>query len=238
MGLKHLPPIVTDGLVFCVDAGNPKSYPGSGTVWYDLSGNGYNFNISASAYLTSGGISYMDFEGSYGIAKRVVGGALADVPAFTNATVFIFSEILGSGSDWRTLIRGATSDHQVIIQSGTNNLGMFDNATASFYDSSFDINSVPNFATKFNFMSWRLSQSSPYYQFQYNDDSTVYSITNANSIFNNGFCCIGGFHNSNTTVTNASQYWGKVAYFAYYSKHLSSVEIQQNFNALRSRFGV
>ena len=39
MGLSHSPKIVTDGLVLCLDAANAKSYPGSGTTWYDLSGN-------------------------------------------------------------------------------------------------------------------------------------------------------------------------------------------------------
>jgi hypothetical protein len=34
------PPIVTDGLVLCLDAANPLSYPGSGTAWNDLSGQG------------------------------------------------------------------------------------------------------------------------------------------------------------------------------------------------------
>ena len=32
--------LVTDGLVFNLDAGDPRSYPGSGTTWTDLSGNG------------------------------------------------------------------------------------------------------------------------------------------------------------------------------------------------------
>ena len=39
MGLAHSPSIVTNGLKVCFDAANPKSYPGSGTTWYDLSGN-------------------------------------------------------------------------------------------------------------------------------------------------------------------------------------------------------
>ena len=43
MALSHSPKIVTDGLVLYLDAANPKSYPGSGTTWYDLSGNGNNF---------------------------------------------------------------------------------------------------------------------------------------------------------------------------------------------------
>jgi len=36
MGLSHSPSIVTDGLIFCLDAGNRRSYPGSGTDWKDL----------------------------------------------------------------------------------------------------------------------------------------------------------------------------------------------------------
>jgi len=34
--------IVTNGLVFNLDAANKDSYPGTGNIWYDLSGNGYN----------------------------------------------------------------------------------------------------------------------------------------------------------------------------------------------------
>ena len=39
MATNYNPSIVTDGLQLCFDAANPKSYPGSGTTWYDLSGN-------------------------------------------------------------------------------------------------------------------------------------------------------------------------------------------------------
>ena len=34
--------IVTDGLKLWLDASNPASYPGTGTTWFDLSGNGNN----------------------------------------------------------------------------------------------------------------------------------------------------------------------------------------------------
>ena len=47
------PRIVTDGLQLCVDANDVSSYPGSGTTWYDLSGNGWNFN-STSDYGSAG----------------------------------------------------------------------------------------------------------------------------------------------------------------------------------------
>ena len=39
MSLHHSPKIITDGLVLCLDARNTKSYPGTGTTWYDISGN-------------------------------------------------------------------------------------------------------------------------------------------------------------------------------------------------------
>jgi hypothetical protein len=42
MGFFRGPNIVTDGLVFAVDAASPNSYPGSGNLWLDLSGEGNN----------------------------------------------------------------------------------------------------------------------------------------------------------------------------------------------------
>jgi len=47
------PNIVTEGLVLALDAGNKKSYSGSGTTWTDLSGqenNGTLTNMSASPF--------------------------------------------------------------------------------------------------------------------------------------------------------------------------------------------
>lgn len=230
------PRIVTNGLVLCLDAGNNKSYPGSGSTWYDLSGNNYHFTINSSAYAVSNGIKYMDFEGSYGSAKRVVNGVLTDVPNFTNGTIIVFSSIKNSTADWRTLTRGASNDHQVLIQTGTNNLGMYDNNADAFITGNFNITSIPNVYTKFNFLCFRLSQSSPYWQFQYNNDTTIYSITNVNASFNNGFCVIGAWHQNSTNVSTNQQYWGKIAYFAYYNRQLSQTEIAQNYNAIKGRF--
>ena len=61
------PNIVEEGLVLALDAANVKSYPGSGTTWYDLSGNGRNFTLDGSGItwnssgiftLGDGGASY------------------------------------------------------------------------------------------------------------------------------------------------------------------------------------
>jgi hypothetical protein len=51
MGLSHSPSIITQNLVLCLDAANSKSYPGSGTTWTDLSGNGNTGTLMNGANL-------------------------------------------------------------------------------------------------------------------------------------------------------------------------------------------
>lgn len=55
--------IITEGLKLWLDAGNTLSYPGSGTVWNDLSGNGNNGTlVNGVAYSTANG-GVMSFDG-------------------------------------------------------------------------------------------------------------------------------------------------------------------------------
>jgi hypothetical protein len=187
-------------------------------MWYDISGNGNNFTINASAYQQT----YMDFQGSYGIAKRVINGALADIGPYPEATIVCVCEILASTADWRTLVRGASYDHQVIINTGGHLMGMYDNNGTGFISSGFDVRNLP---PGYNVLVWKLSQSSPYYQFTYNDTGVYYNITNANATFNNGICCVGGYHDVSTDVNTSSQYFGKVARIMLYNRFLSAPEI-------------
>ena len=66
MGVGYNPRIVTDGLVFCLDAANKRSYPGSGTTWTDRSANGYDgtlTNMDASNFSSDNG-GTLSFDGS------------------------------------------------------------------------------------------------------------------------------------------------------------------------------
>ena len=69
-----------------LDAGNPGSYPGSGTAWYDVSGNGCDFTLDGS------GITYSASNG--GIFTLADGGAEqtagAQIASSTNSTVVIW----------------------------------------------------------------------------------------------------------------------------------------------------
>jgi hypothetical protein len=61
MGINYgPPPIVTEKLVFCIDALDKTSYPGSGTTWTDIMG-GVEGTINGATWNSNG---YFDFDGS------------------------------------------------------------------------------------------------------------------------------------------------------------------------------
>jgi len=69
MATKLGPNIVQNGLVLSLDAGSTRSYPGSGTTWSDLSGNGFDFTLDSSGIshnsdgyftLSDGGAAFND----------------------------------------------------------------------------------------------------------------------------------------------------------------------------------
>jgi hypothetical protein len=55
MATSYSPKIITDGLVLCLDAGDKKSYSGSGTTWTDRSGNSISTLINAPTFTSNFG---------------------------------------------------------------------------------------------------------------------------------------------------------------------------------------
>jgi hypothetical protein len=64
MSYHNGPRIVTDGLVLYLDAGNSKSYPGTGTVWNDLSGNNNNGTLTNGPTFSSANKGSIVFDGT------------------------------------------------------------------------------------------------------------------------------------------------------------------------------
>lgn len=64
MGAVLNPDIVTDGLVLCLDAGLPKSYPGSENIWYDISGSGNHGTLINGVGYVENNIGSLTFDGS------------------------------------------------------------------------------------------------------------------------------------------------------------------------------
>jgi hypothetical protein len=62
MAFRDGPRIVTNGLVLTLNATDRNSYPGSGNIWRDLSGNGYNSTLVNGPTFSSanGGVIVLD----------------------------------------------------------------------------------------------------------------------------------------------------------------------------------
>lgn len=66
-----------DGLVVHLDAGNTRSYPGTGNTWYDLSGNGNHFNKNTATFINSS-FGYMNYNGSYSHSINSISSTFED----------------------------------------------------------------------------------------------------------------------------------------------------------------
>lgn len=66
MAQNYGPRIIQSGLVLNLDSTDKNSYPGSGTTWYDVSGNNYNFTLNGSySIITNNGQKCISFPGGY-----------------------------------------------------------------------------------------------------------------------------------------------------------------------------
>jgi hypothetical protein len=239
------PSYPTDGIVLHLDAGNASSYPGTGTTWTDLSGNSYNYTVLASAWSSSFG-GYFNFGTSSSCAVKASDVSLTG-GAGGNVTLVTWTRVLNSSTDWRTLVRGNTigADHQIIIQSGGWNIGMYDNANGSgFNDTGYSQQSLPGYSnSSWVMMAWRFyNTGSSHYHLSVNNapSVTVGSIASANSMFKSGIGSIGAYHGGNLSspTTSKSQFWGDIAVISGYNKILTDDELLQYYNAFVDRFGL
>jgi hypothetical protein len=239
MAQNYGPKIPTSGLALNLDAADKNSYPGSGTSWYDTSGTGVAFTINSSAY-NSSGPKYMDFNGSYGCAKKTD----SDFNISGTVTAVCWTRIKTSTAEWRTLLRGKSSgaDHQVIVQSGGYLIGMYDNTNGTGFNSSgYSQTSLPGWNTGgWNMLVWRWNNSlTPYYNFSFNGPTVVGSNNSVNTRFKSGFCSIGAYNNDvQSDPNNASQYWGDISQLIMYNRYITDSEVTQIYNVTKTRFGL
>jgi hypothetical protein len=68
-----IPNYITDGLIYYVDAGDASSYPGSGTTWTDLSGQGRTTTLTNGPTFDSGNGGSINFDGTNDFAEVATG---------------------------------------------------------------------------------------------------------------------------------------------------------------------
>jgi hypothetical protein len=214
--------IVAPGIcpVLNLDAGSPTSYPGSGTVWTDLSGLGNSGTLYGGVSYNSTNGGYLNFDGSndYAVIPNKLSG--------TNGTVSFFMKdnTPGGSSDIFTLDTGVDSTASRVEYDTTNH-------NYRWYGQG-------------GFSSWVIIFNHDGSQWDY--IALTFDGTTARSYKNGVLVYQSAISGSFPVATNMNigrrltwSYWkGSIANFAVYNRALSIDEINQNFNFLRGRYGV
>ena len=226
MGANLGPNIVTDGLVLTLDAGNRNSYAGSGTNWYDLSGNGNNGTLTNGPTFNSSNIGSIVFDGVDDYVKP------------PNSTTFQLTNF--TFSSW---VKTTIADtNQFIIDCSSNaalGFGYSYRITSSntirfwAYSAQYYLDSISTLSTN----TW------------YNivvsyDNSTSTQKIYINNVLDNS-SMVGSFTTSTPSYLQigAAQlfgmYWkGNISFIQMFSRTLSATEISQNYNAIKYRYGL
>ena len=234
MALVHSPKIVTDNLIFNADAGNTKSYPGSGTTWTDMGSSGFTgalTNMTASNH-TSGASGYFTFDGS-NESVFFTGGASISIPPIT---IISWMKRNGAQADWASPISGrdgSNSAFDFAVYSGDELRYTWENQSTSWnYNPSI---TIPNNEWVMCAVSVT-SSAATLYMFEL--DGTVSKGTNTTT-HNSGTYPPGDLAIGEDPVSSNNRFFkGDISACLVYSKALSKTELQQNFNALKRRYGL
>lgn len=210
--------LYTSNLAIYIDANNSSSYGGTGTSITDLSGNGRTQNLgSAGQYTVLSGVKCFDCN-SNSITAATIGPTLST----SGFTYVCWARMKSSSADWRTLYRHSPSDHAILIETGSDRLGMYDNNTNAFYPAGFNVTGLAD-----TWIQWTVTGDSSGQTFYINGRQVG---TTAQTAAGNSHWYLGGI--------GATQNFGYVANMFLYNTKLSLDQIQGNYEVLRTTFGV
>jgi hypothetical protein len=208
-----------------VDAANIRSYPGTGTTWTDLSGNGNNLTLTNSPTWNSSGYF------STGLTGYFTGDGSASIPTGNSPyTMICWVRVTGSWTDGKGImsIGGFDTNNQSnALRTYTSTLGYL-----SHYWWNNDL-AITNNNAGLSVGTWFMATA----QFDGTNRRVWANTTNVGSDTPTS-------HNvTSTTIQVAKTYsteylQGDIATALIYNRGLSFTEIQTNFTALRSRYGI
>ena len=212
------PDIVQDGLVAVFDAGSTRSYPGTGTVWYNLIGS-VNGTLSATSIgTTTAGV--MTFDG----VDDTITIPLASL-ASTDFTVIGVTQRTNSAAG--RLISGRLNNWL---------LGQWNVYMRQYFSEGWVTGAGAGGGNTTDDLETHIwcgtgNISADIYKFR--DDNVEYTTnTGAGSQGPNGFL-LGKYYNSESEYGT-----GTITLLLVYNRVLTDAEITQNYNAQKSRFGL
>jgi len=233
MALFHSPIIVTDGLVLCLDAGNAKSYPGSGTSWSDVSGEGNNGTLVNGVGYSGDNLGSLSFDG---VDDYVNLGDL-DLPAPFTLSIWFKGNTTQSPNQFCGLLNKSSSEDFGAwglygdINSSYVRFGFVNTSNSQRVISNTNFNDIKantwvNYVGTYDFSNLRLYR---------NGVEIASAAETTTPVSTNDIASIG-----NRVVTNRSDraYAGLLSSAKIYNRALTASEVQQNFKALRGRYGI
>lgn len=227
MATLYNPRIITTGLALCLDAANVKSYPGSGTTWFDIGPNKYDFTLNNSP-------TYSNFAFTFdGISKTAT--STTTFPVQISNTDFTLRLIFYTTST-------GPNDGMLLLGNGpfnTNGKGLELRKRGTSY-LEFTVNDgigggIRTFVSGDHTNVWR-------------DLTITFSKGLESKYYINGVFGATTSYAGETSITDTytfnigrgsdSFFPGTVAHLSLYTRTLSEFEIKQNFNALRGRYGL
>lgn len=227
MSLGHGASIVTNGLVLCLDAGNTKSYPGTGTTWTDLSGLGNNGTLVNGPTYSSANSGSLVFDGVNDYADCGNGSSLS----FGNVITVIVSYYKGNTGTHNPIVSKKSADPSLAGWEIADSSGML---RATFRPTATQINIGDSFTT-FSLNVWAIAALT----FDgttaklYKNGVNTLSTSSGGPVTLNSSGPMRIATRSDGNMTN-----GSVGFVNVYNRALSSTEVTQNFNALRGRYGL
>ena len=231
MGFYRGPNIVTDGLVLALDTASARSYPGSGTIINDLSGSNLNGTLVGNISFLTDNSGILDFDGIDDYITCGTSTAVALIQGKTNITLGIWfkMDVLGSLRGLIGTLNYSCSRNLGLVASGT---------TLQFYNDTSTCNAI-NIDSAVEVNKWIYAVGT------YDGTNTkLYCFKNGELLSVNSTSKTG---NTNT-FSSDFQVWGdqngsiltdcKGAIAHVYNRTLSQAEIEQNYNAQKSRFGL
>lgn len=219
MGVSYNSVINRDGLVLHLVAGNSRSYPGTGTTWYDLSGqNNHGTMIGGATYSSSNG-GIMGFNG---VSSYVSTNSISLGVSHTFSTWFYQGTIPATFNVNALFGEPGSSNTCPIMLSSTDILYSMSSSGASV-PRNYQLNKWTHLATVRNGAT----------VFFYSDGVFLGSNSVPNSITTFTLQKIGARQLANGLYAS-----GSMDDVRAYNRFLSALEIRQIFNSTRRRFGV
>jgi hypothetical protein len=220
--LDNVQRIVTSGLEVYLDAGNPLSYPGSGTDWFDISGNNYDGTLTNGASYSSSNGGVITFDGTDDYIDFI---SYPSLNSSQTKSIWVKANVLSSSGDNRYLIDWGGNVNWVQFYSATGQPKVRSGILSG------------------NF----LDGSSFVYQDVWYNICVTSTSSGAMSIYINSAldASTTGLSNNSATGLNLSRWGGNAFYLdgsisivQIYNRELTSNEVLQNFNTFKSRYGL